>query len=218
MIAQAYTTFFKELEQNNHRDWFKANKKRYETDVKEPFYELLDQLIPQLKSLEPEISGTTKEAVFRINRDIRFSKDKTPYNTLMKAGFAIGGRKSQWPGYYLGISSQHLHIGGGLFNVKGPELKAVRELIAGNVSEFKDLVDDPNFQETFGGLQGDRAKRLDKSLHEAWNQTEYLANKQFYAMAQIPISKHLGKPNLDELVMDYFTQVNPLNQFLKRAF
>jgi uncharacterized protein (TIGR02453 family) len=218
MITPDYVSFFKELESNNHKEWFHANKKRYEQVVKQPFYDLLNALISQLKHLEPEISGEAKDAVFRINRDIRFSKDKTPYNTLMKAGFAPGGRKSQWPGYYLGISAEKIHIGGGLFNLKGPELKQIRELIANKSDEFMGIVEKPSFVKRLGALKGEKAKRVDKHLQPALEKTQYIAHKQFYAMAEIPIEQGLNKGNLDKTILGYFEEVYPLNQFLKRGF
>ena len=89
MITSNYITFFEGLEKNNTKEWFHGHKKEYEHDVKEPFLNLLESLIPELIKLDPTIPQNPKEALFRINKDIRFSKDKTPYHTLLKQGFLL---------------------------------------------------------------------------------------------------------------------------------
>ena len=98
MIDQNYVNFFKELENNNNKEWFHQHKKVYETQVKQPFLALLELLIPELLRIDPRISTNTKEAIFRINRDVRFSRNKTPYNTLLKAGFSPLGKEIKLTG------------------------------------------------------------------------------------------------------------------------
>ena len=98
-----------------NKEWFHANKKRYENDVKEPFLELLSELLPILHEWDNRILTDEKKAMFRINRDVRFSKDKTPYHTILKAGFSPNGKKSMLPGYYLGISQDSVHVWGRAF-------------------------------------------------------------------------------------------------------
>lgn len=218
MITKNYVTFFNGLEKNNNKDWFHANKSAYENDVKKPFLALLDQLIPEIKQLEPEISHNPKDALFRINRDIRFSKDKTPYNTLLKAGFSAGGKKSVLPGFYLGISAEKIHIGGGVFNLKGEDLKNIRTLIADDTEEFVKIVNDPTFLSNFTALKGEQAKRLDKTYQPVLEKTPYIANKQFYAMREISLTDYLNSNQLPEVIMDSFKTIHPLNQFLKVAF
>ena len=88
-MTENYISFFKGLEENNTREWFHGHKKEYENEVKKPFLNLLDRLIPELMALDSSISPNSKDALFRINRDIRFSKDKTPYHTILKASFAV---------------------------------------------------------------------------------------------------------------------------------
>lgn len=218
MINSEYSSFFKELAQNNHKEWFHANKKRYENDVKKPFLALLDHLIPELQKLEPEISSESKSALFRINRDIRFAKDKSPYHLLMKAGFSAGGKKSFLPGYYLGISADEIHLGGGLFMVQNPELLKIRNHIKNNSNAFRAIVEDEKFQSKLGELRGDKAKRYDKELMKAAEENPYIAYKQFYAMADVPLNSHLDSKDLPKFVMEYFKMIDPLNQFLRGAF
>ncbi len=218
MIKEAYTTFFNELNLNNNKEWFHANKKRYETDVKQPFLELLSELIPELRHWDSRILQDEKKAMFRINRDVRFSKDKTPYNTLLKAGFSPNGKKSMLPGYYLGISAETIHVGGGLFTVKPPELKLVRTHIANNVDDFLDIVNDKNFKNKLQELKGEVAKRLDKSLLAAADKTSLIFNKQFYAMAEVPLSEYYDSVDLLKVIKEHFEAIRPLNDFLTEAF
>ena len=217
MITPKYSEFFQQLAQNNHTDWFHAHKGDYEQYVKKPFIELLGELIPELLTMEPEISSDPKKALFRINRDIRFSADKSPYNTIMKAGFSAGGKKSELPGFYLGIDADTIHVGGGLFMVKGPALKEVRQLIADKTDEFVSIVHSPSFEKTFGELLGDRAKRVDKAHQPILEKTPYIANKQFYAMQKIPIAPYYESFELREVILRVFREIHPLNTFLKQA-
>jgi len=217
MITDKYVAFFRGLKKNNHKEWFHENKKVYENDVKKPFLDLLELLIPEIKMLEPGISSNPKDALFRINRDIRFSKDKTPYNTIMKAGFSRGGKRSELPGFYLGIDQDHIHMGGGLFNLKGPELKKVRSYIAQSTDEFVQIVNSKSFKERFGELSGERAKRVDKAYQPLLDKTPYIANKQFYAMQQIPLTNHINSDQIPGVIMESFREVSMLNNYLNEA-
>lgn len=218
MITNAYTSFFKELETNNNKEWFLTNKKRYEADVKEPFTELLEALIPVLREWDHRILSNPKKAIFRINRDIRFSKNKSPYNTIMKAGFSPEGKKSIYPGYFLGIDADSIHVGGGLFMLRTPELKKVREHIAKDSSTFIEIVSASRFISNFGRLEGEKAKRLDKKLIATIEKTELIYNKQFYAMAEFPLEPFYGSEKLADKVFEHFEAIRPLNIYLNGAF
>ncbi|MEM8966150.1 MAG: DUF2461 domain-containing protein [Bacteroidota bacterium] len=218
MITENYVAFFKGLEKNNTKEWFHEHKSAYETDVKQPFLKLLEDLIPEVEKLEPAISLNPKNALFRINRDIRFAKDKSPYNTLMKAGFSPGGRKSELPGFYLGIGVDKIHVGGGLFAIRPPQLKKIRSLVKEETDEFRAIITAYSFLETFGELKGERAKRLEPVFQDTLNETLYVANKQFYVMRQIDLQPFLNSNKLTEVVIQHFQEVDPLNRFLKRAF
>ena len=190
----------------------------YERDVKEPFIELVRQLIPAVMEKEPAILPDPKKALFRINRDIRFSKDKTPYNLIMKAGLSPGGKKSELPGYYLGIDAEYVHIGGGLYQLDKQALTSVRRLIAQNLDEFEAIISDQVFVEHFGKLEGERAKRLDSEFKEVLSQTPYIANKQFYSMAKVSTREFVKEKNQTKLILTYFNAIHPLHAFLNRAF
>lgn len=217
MISESYSTFFKELAKNNHKEWFHANKKRYENDVKVPFLNLLDTILPDLQEWESKIDGDSKKALFRINRDIRFSKDKSPYNTIMKAGFSAGGKKSELPGFYLGIDAENIHVGGGLFMIANPELKELRYHIAQNPEALASIVEETDFVQNFGKLKGEKAKRLDKELKAVSEKTNLIFNKQFYAMAEFPLAPFYDSDSLAEEVLSHFKVIRPLNNYLTHA-
>lgn len=218
MITKAYSTFFKELEKNNNKEWFHANKKRYEKEVKAPFLSLIDTLIPHLMEWDDRIIPDAKKAMFRINRDIRFSKDKSPYHLILKAGFSPNGKKSFLPGYYLGIDTENIHVGGGLFMLRPPELKKVRGHIAKNTDGLLHIVAQTDFKDNFGKIKGEKAKRLDKSLLEVAQHTDLIFNKQYYAMAEFPLEPFYGSKELTEEILAHFRDIRPLNEYLTTAF
>ncbi|WP_161991964.1 DUF2461 domain-containing protein [Flagellimonas algicola] len=217
MITKTYTSFFKELAKNNNKEWFHTNKKRYEIEVKNPFLKLLEELIPALTEWDHRILADPKKAMFRINRDVRFSKDKTPYHTILKAGFSPNGKKSVLPGYYLGIDAENIHVGGGLFMLHPPELKKVREHIADDPEVLIKLVSDTSFTQNFGKLKGEKAKRLDKSLLPVAEKTDLIYHKQFYAMAEFPLEPFYESSKLQDEVLSHFEAIKPLNTYLGQA-
>ncbi|WP_136468191.1 DUF2461 domain-containing protein [Flagellimonas onchidii] len=218
MISKTYTSFFKELAKNNNKEWFHANKKRYENDVKEPFLGLLEALLSNLTNWDHRILADPKKAMFRINRDVRFSKDKTPYHNILKAGFSPNGKKSILPGYYLGIDATSIHVGGGLFMLRPPELSKLRNHIAASASELIKITTDSAFVQNFGQLSGEKAKRLDKSLLPTAEKTDLIYNKQFYAMAEFPLEPFYDSENLEEEILNHFKAIKPLNTYLNQAF
>ena len=218
MITKDYTKFFKELNANNNKEWFHANKKRYENDVKGPFLELLSELLPTLHEWDHRILTDEKKALFRINRDVRFSKDKTPYHTILKAGFSPNGKKSMLPGYYLGISQDTVHVGGGLFNVKPLELKLVRNHIANNINDFLTITNAKEFNDRLGELKGNASKRIDKVHETVANKTPLMYNKQFYAMSSLSLANYYDSPKLKDAIIKHFKAIRPLNEFLNTAF
>ncbi len=218
MITKAYSTFFKELSKNNNKEWFHANKKRYEAEVKIPFLNLLDSLLPNLTEWDHRILPDAKKAMFRINRDVRFSKDKLPYHTILKAGFSPNGKKSILPGYYLGIDATSIHVGGGLFMLRPPELALVRNHITKNTSVLTKIVEASSFTQNFGRLKGEKSKRLDKSLLPAAEKIDLIYNKQFYAMAEFPLEPFYNSNELSSEILSHFKAIKPLNTYLGQAF
>ncbi|SNY95053.1 DUF2461 domain-containing protein [Flagellimonas pacifica] len=218
LVKKAYSSFFLELAKNNNKEWFHANKKRYENDVKKPFLDLLESLLDTLTEWDPRILSDPKNAMFRINRDVRFAKDKTPYHTILKAGFSPNGKKSILPGYYLGIDATSIHVGGGLFMLRPPELSKVRNHIAKDSYKFIEVLKSSTFIQNFGKLSGEKAKRLDRNLLPVAEKTDLIYNKQFYAMAEFPLEPFYDSEKLNDEVLNHFEAIKPLNTYLNQAF
>jgi uncharacterized protein (TIGR02453 family) len=114
MLTSDFFTFLKELSKNNNKDWFDIHRQRYEADVKKPFEAFVMELGNKLAQFDGEIQGDFKKNIFRINKDIRFSKDKAPYKTNRSVAFSLNGKKDhEDPGYYLELGAEKSYIAGG---------------------------------------------------------------------------------------------------------
>lgn len=217
MITEKYISFFHELENNNNKEWFHAKKKTYEEYVKQPFLLIVEELITNIMEFDHDISLNPKDTLFRINKDIRFSKDKTPYNTIMKAGIAPGGKKSVLPGYYLGISANTIYVGGGLFKLNSESLIKIRTYIFNNPQNLEKIIKNTSFVQYFKSLKGEQAKRLPSEFKSLLDQTPYIANKQFYAMEELQLEDHINSNEIVTAITHRFKAISDLNQFLKQA-
>ncbi len=186
--------------------------------MKEAFAQLVTDLLLEIPELDNDITMAPKDAIFRINKDIRFSKDKTPYNTIVKAGFAKGGRKSSYAGFYLGIDADHIHLGGGVYSLPTPDLKKLRMHIASNSEEIEKLAKEKEFVDVYGKIQGETITRIPTEFKAAFEITPLIANKQFYYMTKYATLEHLDNKNLKNFILDHFKIILPLNQYLKSAF
>lgn len=217
MLTNNALDFLKDLTKNNNRDWFHANKKRYEADLKLPFEQFISTLIEAYKEIDPQISISPKEAVFRIYRDTRFSKDKTPYKTHVGALVSRFGRKGkEYPGHYIHVEPGRLMLGGGAYFLEKDALQMVREHIVRNPGEFSSIIQSDDFQSKFEEVKGDKHKRIPKEFKDIHEVQPLIANKQFYYMAELPPKKVLGDKGVD-FVMDYFKAGEELNKFLRAA-
>ena len=132
-----YLEFFKELAANNNKEWFDANRKRYETIVRDPFKNFIAELLNRLSELDPELDIEPKDVIFRINRDIRFSKDKTPYKTNNSAVISPEGRKNKnHPGIYIEFGPEKMAFYGGIYMPSPTEVLRVRTYMSQNLKEL----------------------------------------------------------------------------------
>jgi uncharacterized protein (TIGR02453 family) len=216
-FSQDYIDFFKELSLNNEKSWFDENRKRYEESVKKPFQKFVNDLNQAIQHFDKNIDTDTKKAIFRINRDIRFSKDKTPYNTVMKAAFTNGGRKSSKPAYYLGISYDHFGVGAGSFDLEKDALEKLRLAIAKKTDSFLSVINDKKLKSSFSEVHGERLKKAPKCYEETFEKCPIIANKQFYLMNQFPAIELILKDDFLDLVISEFEKAKSFNQFLLEA-
>ncbi len=216
-FSSDFLKFFKELAANNSKDWFDAHRKRYEQSVKEPFKEFVTDLISEIHKLDPSIDIEAKDAIFRINRDIRFSKDKTPYKLDRSAIISSAGRKDpSVPGFYLSLGPDKTYLGGGAYFLTPEQLKALRNYIMGNNDKLVHVLKQRSFKEHFGEIRGEKNKRLPAEFQDMAEKQPLLYNKQFYFMAEAP-ADWVNQPNLMDRCLDYYKASRPLQQLLVEA-
>ncbi|MCK5782591.1 MAG: DUF2461 domain-containing protein [Flavobacteriales bacterium] len=213
-----FIDFFKELAANNNKEWFDANRKRYETVVREPFKVFVAKVIDEVHKDDPTTSIEPKDAIFRINRDIRFSKDKTPYKLHVGAVISPKGRKDTGnPGIYIELGPEHLGIFGGMWSPDKVQIDKIRKHIITNSSEFEKLISNSDFLKIFPeGIRGDKNKRLPKEYLDSAKKQELIFNKQFYYQAFINPEEIISE-NLIDTIMKHYYIANPLKNFFKRA-
>ena len=217
MLNPEFLQFLYELSQNNNRDWFEKQKKRYVATVKTPFEGLVGEIIERLRKFEPEFQIQPKDCIHRIYRDTRFSADKTPYKTHVSAVFTQKGRKTmEQPGYYLHLEFGNLMLGGGAYFLEKEPLGKLRTVISQDPEAFRTLILEKNFVAKYGEIKGDKNKVMPAEFREAVKNEPYLANKQFYFMAELDPEICLS-PDFADFVTDYFLAAKPLNDYLRKA-
>lgn len=214
-LSKNYIAFFKELEANNDRDWFKANKSRFEKDVKKPFEELTAEVISKMQKLDPEITITPNESVFRIYRDTRFSKDKDPYKTYMAAVVGRGGRKDHtYPGIYYQVDGNGVTVAGGCWQPPTDRLYRIREKIAEDPKGFRKIIDAKKFKETFSEIDGEKNKIIPKEFQEAAQIVPEIYNKSFHFWVPYKGQKYITRPDLANFIVDHYKIADKFNKFL----
>src|SRR5262252_5296237 len=149
--------FLRSLKRNNNREWFNRHKTEYETYVKRPMEELIAALAADFQRFAPEMVATPKASAYRIYRDTRFSKDKSPYKTHVAAVFPRQGLgKHEGAGLYVHIDPAEVFVGGGLYMPLPEDLALVRSRIAGSAAEFAGIVENRKFLKLFGKLRGEQ--------------------------------------------------------------
>ena len=214
---QSLLDFYEELAHNNHKTWFDANRKRYEAVVKKPFRVFISDVIQQMRFFDPELYVETRDVVFRVNRDVRFAKDKSPYKTHSAANIAPAGRKDEKPGFYIHFGAEEVILGGGCYWLSTQRLQAVRELIADQLPEFQQILQSDGFRSYWGIVEGTQNKRLPKDFKPIYEDEPLIANKQFYTWRSLAPSTIL-RADLMDVVMAFYMSLKPFNDFLLQAF
>jgi uncharacterized protein (TIGR02453 family) len=213
-FTEDFEVFFKELSENNNRDWFLENKKRYEKSVKQPFQAFVADMILRMQKYDDQCRIEPKDAIFRINRDIRFSKDKTPYKTQVSAVIGRGGKKEMaLTGMYLELGSGHARVYGGVYMPTKEQLQGIRQEILYNQKEFENLVLDKTFVKYFKEIRGEKNKRLPSEFAEIQNEQPLIANKQFYYYSNLE-PKIITSDSLIDEMFKRFEASLAIRQFL----
>jgi uncharacterized protein (TIGR02453 family) len=172
--------FLTDLRFNNHKSWFDENRPRYEK-AKRAFEELVTDVMRQFAPVDDLGDTTLKACVYRINRDVRFSKDKTPYKPWMAALVARDGRKSTGRAYYIQIQPGESMIAGGEYMPSPDNLKAIRRYIAAHGDQLRQILASESFVKYFGAMEGERLKTAPKGYSMDHPYIDLLQYKQFLA-------------------------------------
>ncbi len=193
-------TFFRDLAKNNTREWFETRKDLYETKVRAPMVELVEALDIELAKIAPDHVADPKKAIYRIYRDTRFSKDKTPYKTHIAANFSHRLLdKHAAAGLYFAVSHESVDFGGGLY-MPGPEqILQVRNLLAERHAEFTKLTGSKSYRALLGEVQGDQLTRAPKGFAPDHPAEALLRRKQWYWFVQMDAEIALTPKLLPEL-------------------
>ena len=206
--------FFRELKQNNNREWFLTHKHIYEGKVKKPMIEFLLALKPELAKFAPEILVDPAKCIFRIYRDIRFSQDKSPYKTHIAASFQpkdFGKRPAA--GLYFHLGTDEVFLGGGLYMPGSQELMAIRKHIAVHHKKLRKIISDSPFNRLFGEMKGEQLIRPPKGFPADHPAADLLRYKQYLAYVALP-STLAHKPDVVTQTVKYFRGMVPLVRYL----
>ncbi len=218
MINSATFDFLKDLAANNNRDWFIENKLRHD-EARKNVLEFAGNLISKLSKIDTALTSDLdpKNCVMRIYRDVRFSKNKTPYKTNFGAGFSENGKNFKSAGYYLHIHPEHSFLAGGCWMPEADILKAIRQEIDYNGADFHSIIDNKAFKQYFGSLDPEYTlKTPPKGYNADHPDIEYLKLKSF--TFSHPLSrKELTSPNAVDAVCDGFIRLYPFIAFLRNA-
>jgi uncharacterized protein (TIGR02453 family) len=206
--------FLRALKRNNRREWFNAHRDDYEAHVRQPMTAIVERLAVDLRAFAPELVASPKVSMYRIYRDTRFSDNKTPYKTHVAAVFPTRGLlKHEGAGVYFHVSPDEVWIGGGMYAPQAPQLLAVREHIAGHVTQLRAIVESPGFRKHVGTLEGEKLKRVPRGFPKDHVAAEYLKFRQFLAGAGFPPTRATD-PTFYKTLLTVFRQVTPLTRFL----
>jgi uncharacterized protein (TIGR02453 family) len=202
--------FLRELAQNNNKAWFDANRKRYEA-ARSAFETLVADLIEALRDMDHLGNLTPKECMFRINRDVRFAKDKSPYNAHMSAQIANGGRHGEGRGYYLHFMPDNgSFLASGLYEPEPAALDNIRQHLVQDAEPLRKIIAAPDFKRYFGALSGDSLKTAPSGYDRTHPNIDLIRYKQFLAVHNLADSALVS----DGLVAHVVAVRNAMQPFL----
>lgn len=216
--------FFEELAANNNRDWFMANKPRWEA-IKAEFTELTADVIADLGKYDPSIANLdAKRCVYRIYRDLRFSHDKRPYKTHVAFFLAADIHRCGVPGYYLQIGQEdyglegNCNLGGGIFMPPRDTLAAIRQEIFYNTEEFLDIMHEKEYKRYYGDtfFTNKLLSRVPKGYPADWEYADLLKYTDYTVNHNVDPAK-VTAPDFKDYIVKVFRAAIPLNRFIARA-
>jgi uncharacterized protein (TIGR02453 family) len=219
MLNTSTLEFFRDLRHNNNKEWFDKNRKRYES-VKTDYLNLADGILSEMKKYDSALDILTpKDCTFRINKDIRFSKDKSPYKTNLGIALHPYGKKMQLAAYYIHIEEGQSFVGGGLWMPDAPLLSKVRKEIHYFYNEFNDILSNADFKKTYGDIDIEENQKLSRPPkgYEADDPAiEYLKLKSFTATVQVD-DKMLNSEKFISETVKSLRILKPFINFINRG-
>ncbi len=218
MIHKSTLKFLTAIDKNNNREWFEKNKKNYES-AKDDFKSWIDKIINDSHKISDNYENlTSKDCVFRIYRDVRFSKNKLPYKNNMGAQLKKGGKKSPFCGFYIHIepSKNASFIAGGFWMPEGDVLKKVRQEIEYNTDDFKKIINDKKFKTLYGALEDHKLKKAPKGIDPSHPDIELLKFTSYVVSAPIDNSD-LTSEKLNKQIIKALKTIQPFLDFLNTA-
>lgn len=217
MLQFGTLEFLKDLEINNNRDWFQKNRLRYE-EAKSDFEKMLSLVLPKMEAILPMGNTQVKDCIFRINRDVRFSKNKAPYKTHLSAGLGPGGRKSGRIDYYLHIQpGGESFLGGGMWESNPEMLAKYRQEVDYNAVEIKRIIEDPAFRKYYPEIWGDLLKTAPKGYAKEHPEIELLRRKQLFFMHKFT-DRELQSASLVDNIIEGMIILKPFCDLLNYVF
>ena len=215
--TQLILDFLTELKENNQKEWMDANRKWFE-QARDEFKKLVSEVLENMKAHDPSLGLlSVDDCLFRINRDIRFSADKSPYKTWMSAVMAEGGKKSPGAIYYLHLQADNESMAaGGMYQPAGEQLKKIRQEVDYNAAELRQIVSAPPFQQYFGEIQGEKLIRAPKGYLPDHPNIEFLKLKSFLAIRKFSDAE-VVKESFTEEVIETFRAAQPFKEYLDVA-
>jgi uncharacterized protein (TIGR02453 family) len=210
--------FLRALKRNNRREWFQPRKEKYEKLIKEPMLELIGCLNEEFARFAPEYITPPHKAIYRIYRDTRFSKDKTPYKTHISAIFPRHTAvKREGAVFYFHFTVKEVLVFGGVYSPEREELLAYRTLLEQYHEEFRKIVSDKKVKRLLGGLQGEKLTRTPKGFPVCHPAEELLRHRQWFLETTFGINVLTSKRLVGELAR-HFEPMAPMIEFLNRPF
>lgn len=215
MNFKALFDFLNDLSSNNNKIWFDENRSKYEI-LKVEFQSIVGKLISSIGEFDSEIRTLeVKNCVFRINKDVRFSKDKAPYKTNFGTYFAKGGKKSIYGGYYLHLEPNKSFLATGVWMPLPENLKSIRQEIDYNFDNFQEIMAKPNFLKYFNNLPLQKTKNVPKGYENSNPAAEYLKNKSF--ILSINLEDSVFDENFIKNITKKCLEFKPFLDFINHA-
>jgi uncharacterized protein (TIGR02453 family) len=209
-------SFLSDLSLNNNREWFNDNKERY-LKVKNEFDRIVQHLIPLVHKIDPSIGSLEpNDCIFRIYRDVRFSKNKDPYKIHFGAYISKDGRKSKQAGYYLHIQPGHSFVAAGAYMPEPDILKEIRLEILDKTEDFKKIIYNKEFKKNFPKLEGEKLKTIPKGFPKDFEDAEFLKLKSFEVTHSIS-DDLLFSPSFDDYLVSLIKLAYPYNNFMNNV-